>query len=159
MKSLPPASFETFPRAWGRLIRPEGTAEEIRDVPPCVGQTPVRRSLHDLAEDIIPVRGAGSVRRAGNPPRQACYLSAWSKLHENPKHVAPARGQPPRTQENPYPIYSRLLRVTASAHGNPFLRIFPAHPAVGTTSYTEPHLSGPHQMQAAGTSPHTRGGR
>ena len=176
-----------------------------------MGQTPVRRSLHALAEDIIPVRGAG------NPPDKrvtSAHGATFMKiiLLRNPKHVAPAHGQPPRTQENPYPISSRLLRVTASAHGEPFLRvfpahpaagvtsypenpsqgatpntghwppacrkllrcirgssgppthgkpflrIFPAHPAVGTTSYTEPPLRGPHQMQAAGTSPHTRGG-
>ena len=107
-----------------------------------MGQTPVRRSLHDLAEDVIPVRGAGSVRRAGNPPDKRVTSAHGANsmkiiLLRNPKHVAPARGQPPRTQENPYPIYSRLLRVTASAHGEPFLRVFPAHPAAGVTSYPE----------------------
>ena len=79
-------------------------------------------------------------------------------LLRNPKHVAPAHGQPPRTQENPYPISSRLLRVTASAHGEPFLRVFPAHPAAGVTSYPENPSQGPHQTQAAGNLP-THAGR
>ena len=120
------------PRAWNRRALKSLPPASFRDVPPCVGQTPVRRSLHALAEDIIPVRGAGSVRGAGNPPRQACYLSAWSKLHENhptqkpearcssawnnlPAHgkalIRYLRGssglQPPHT-ENPFCVSSRL---------------------------------------------------
>ena len=107
-----------------------------------MGQTPVRRSLHALAEDIIPVRGAGSVRRAGNPPRQACYLSAWSKLHENhPTQKPEARCSSAWTTSphtgKPLSDIFESPPGTAPAHGEPFLRVFPAHPAAGVTSYPE----------------------
>ena len=183
-----------------------------------MGQTPVRRSLHDLAEDIIPVRGADSVRGAGNPPDKRVTSARGANsmkiiLLRNPKHVAPARGQPSRTQESPYPISLSLLRVqpphtenpfclssrltlrrvqsrtrsplsgghtkhrslatsphaenysdifeappgTAPAHGEPFLRVFPAHPAAGTTSYTESPSQRATPDAGRWQLPHTRG--
>lgn len=122
MKSLPPASFETFPRAWGRHQSAAACTTSQKTLSPCVEQAPSAEQAIPPDKRVTSARGANSMKII---------------LLRNPKHVAPARGQPPRTQESPYPISPRLLRVTASAHGEPFLRVFPAHPAAGVTSYPE----------------------
>lgn len=75
-------------------------------------------------------------------PRQACYLSAWSKLHENhPTQKPEARCSSAWTTSphtgKPLSDIFEAPPGTASAHGEPFLRVFPAHPAAGVTSYPE----------------------
>lgn len=80
--------------------------------------------------------------RSRQSPRQACYLSAWSKRHENhPTQKPEARCSSawttfPHTGK-PLSDISEAPPGTASAHGEPFLRVFPAHPAAGVTSYPE----------------------
>lgn len=143
LKSLPPASFETFPRTWGRHHPPQPARPRGRRYP---------RAWSRLRP------------QSRQSPRQACYLSAWSKLHENhPTQKPEARCSSAWTTSphtgKPLSDIFEAPPGTASAHGEPFLRIFPAHPAAGAISSPEPPLRVPHQMQAAGTSPHTRGGR
>ena len=75
-------------------------------------------------------------------PRQACYLSAWSNLHENHPTQKPEARYSSAWTTSPHtgkPL-SDIFEAppgTAPAHGEPFLRVFPAHPAAGVTSYTE----------------------
>ena len=99
--------------------------------------------------------------RSRQSPRQACYLSAWSKLHENhPTQKPEARCSSAWTT---FPHTGKPLSDifesppgTAPAHGEPFLLVFPAHPAAGAISYPEPPLRGPHQTQVTGNLPACR---
>ena len=105
LKSLPPASFETFPRAWGRHQSAAACTPSRKTLSLCVEQAPSAEQAIPPDKRVTSARGANSMKII---------------LLRNPKHVAPARGQPPRTQENPYPIYSRLLRVQPQHTENPF---------------------------------------